>query len=349
MRTTVALVEAHPETIGADYRRVLQLANLADVLGDRDPVLILGTAAAGYRPGWSAAPWQLDGTLAWLGARAAGARVLAVGGRGAGPVPSLPLWQDCLTRYRSQSVGQEFLRRHLHTSALLHPALDTVLPAGVSVPVGLAAGPALLLAAPAVRPVWGVGATGVLLHSLIVAGAGGRRVSARQRAPLAEIVAEAVGVARELMPDLGAVVDGTLWGVQEKPGDRGRVTRNVILAGADPLAVDAVAMRLAGIDPLQVPWIRICHDRGFGRILPAEIRVVGRTDFLNLDFDLRGGTFAAGRSGGWSALSSPMIRWLGRSRSQSVTARLAGTAWERLGTAYATGYEPSISAELARI
>ena len=346
IRTTVALVEAHPNTIGEDYRRVMHPAGLGSALGNQELSVMLSTHEAGFLPGWSSPPWQLDAALKWLGPQAARASVVAVGSGGVGPVPALTMWQDSLARHRAQAAGAKFRQEHRHVSKLLHPALDTVLPQGVLVPVGLAEQPCLLLAAPSVPKQWGVGAASVLLRSLITGGAGrGRKVSVKRQAPAPEIMAEAVGVAREFIPRLGTVVDGTLWGVLAGPGERRCVARNLLLAGTDPVAVDVVAMRLAGIDPLQVPWLRICHDRGFGRILPAEIRLVGRTDLLGLDFELPDGTIAAERAGR-SFLGGVVARMVGRAQRRAPMASLKRTVWAELADAYATGRE-SLAASAA--
>jgi hypothetical protein len=51
--------------------------------------------------------------------------------------------------------------------------------------------------------------------------------------------------------------------------------KNVILASADQVAIDAVAARLMGFDPLSIKFIRMAHDMGLGCGDPAEIEIVG--------------------------------------------------------------------------
>jgi hypothetical protein len=51
--------------------------------------------------------------------------------------------------------------------------------------------------------------------------------------------------------------------------------KNVILASADQVAIDAVAARLMGFDPLQIKYIRLAHDAGLGCGDPREIEIVG--------------------------------------------------------------------------
>ena len=61
-----------------------------------------------------------------------------------------------------------------------------------------------------------------------------------------------------------AVMDGTFAG--DGPGPRCMIpyAKNVILASADQVAIDAVAARLMGFDPLSIKYIRLAHDAGLG-------------------------------------------------------------------------------------
>jgi len=72
-----------------------------------------------------------------------------------------------------------------------------------------------------------------------------------------------------------AVMDGTFVG--DGPGPRCMVphVKNVLLASADQVAIDAVAARLMGFDPMQIRYIRAAHDLGLGCGDPREIEIVG--------------------------------------------------------------------------
>jgi len=52
---------------------------------------------------------------------------------------------------------------------------------------------------------------------------------------------------------------------------------DTIIAGFDPVAVDAVGCRVIGLNPLEVRHIRLAHERKLGRMLPKEVEVVGRS------------------------------------------------------------------------
>ena len=77
-----------------------------------------------------------------------------------------------------------------------------------------------------------------------------------------------------LRPKL-TVIDG--FYALEGPGPIGGnpVKMNLIIAGQDPVATDATACRIMGIDPYQVYHIRKAYKKGFGEINSAKIDVVG--------------------------------------------------------------------------
>ena len=51
--------------------------------------------------------------------------------------------------------------------------------------------------------------------------------------------------------------------------------KNVLLASADQVAIDAVAARLMGFDPMQIKFLRMAHDMGLGCADPREIEIAG--------------------------------------------------------------------------
>jgi hypothetical protein len=72
-----------------------------------------------------------------------------------------------------------------------------------------------------------------------------------------------------------AVMDGTFAG--DGPGPRCMVphVKNVMLASDDQVAIDAVAARLMGFDPMSIKFIRLAHDLGLGCGDPRDIEIVG--------------------------------------------------------------------------
>lgn len=67
----------------------------------------------------------------------------------------------------------------------------------------------------------------------------------------------------------------------------GRVRKlGKIIAGADPVAVDATIARMMGFNPAELPLLRIAARRGFGTLKAEEIEYVGETPVVIPDFEL---------------------------------------------------------------
>ncbi|MCB1184188.1 hypothetical protein KDM41_12195 [bacterium] len=321
MRATVALVRAHPDTIAEDYTRLLDLAGCD---GSAAGALLVD-AAGRPEAGWGATPWQFEQVLARCAGAGGRPRVVGVGPRGLRPAPLARPWEELREASGLPAAEAGFLRPHRPTSSTPHPALDAALASGVTLPVGLAGKESWILTSPTLRPGWGLAGACRAARDVVLAGARPRR-----GAPAAELTIEAVRLLREQCHTVGAVLDGTFWGVARGFAHRSRAVRNVLLAGRDPVAVDAVAARLAGLDPLRVPWLRLCRERGCGRVGPDEIRVVGAVELLDLDFDLPADTFAAGRETPPPGLGGAWGRLVDRALGRGGIRGWSGTPWADL-------------------
>jgi len=72
-----------------------------------------------------------------------------------------------------------------------------------------------------------------------------------------------------------AVMDGTFAGDGPGPRCMTPYVKNVLLASADQVAIDAVAAKLMGFDPMSIKFIRLAHELGLGCGDPAKIEIVG--------------------------------------------------------------------------
>jgi hypothetical protein len=82
-------------------------------------------------------------------------------------------------------------------------------------------------------------------------------------------------IQREIHPGLFAVMDGTFAG--DGPGPRAMHwhQKDILLASADQVAIDAVSAKLQGFDPMQIRFIRRAHELNLGLGNPDEIEIVG--------------------------------------------------------------------------
>ncbi|MGB2869183.1 MAG: DUF362 domain-containing protein, partial [Bacteroidota bacterium] len=59
--------------------------------------------------------------------------------------------------------------------------------------------------------------------------------------------------------------------------------KNVILAGADQVAIDAVAAKMMGFNPLDIKYINLAHQRGLGCGDVRDVKIVGE-DISNVNW-----------------------------------------------------------------
>ena len=80
-----------------------------------------------------------------------------------------------------------------------------------------------------------------------------------------ETLVDLLMIQKKIHRGVFAVMDGTFAG--DGPGPRCMVphVKNVILASEDQVAIDAVAAKLMGMDPLEdLKFVRLAHERGLG-------------------------------------------------------------------------------------
>jgi hypothetical protein len=82
-------------------------------------------------------------------------------------------------------------------------------------------------------------------------------------------------IQQEIHPGLFAVMDGTFAG--DGPGPRAMRwhEKDILLASADQVAIDAVSARLQGFDPMDIRFIRQAHELDLGVGDPRQIQIVG--------------------------------------------------------------------------
>jgi uncharacterized protein (DUF362 family) len=90
-----------------------------------------------------------------------------------------------------------------------------------------------------------------------------------------ETLVDLLAIQKEIHTGLFAVMDGTTCGNGPGPRTMFPVIKNLILASADQVAVDAVAAKMMGFDPMSIKFINLAHEAGLGVGKPEEIEVVG--------------------------------------------------------------------------
>jgi hypothetical protein len=93
-----------------------------------------------------------------------------------------------------------------------------------------------------------------------------------------ETLVDLLAIQKEIHPGIFAVMDGTTAGNGPGPRTMHPVVKNVMLASADQVAIDAVSARMMGFDPMSIPYIRLAHEDRLGVGDPRDIEIVGDPD-----------------------------------------------------------------------
>jgi hypothetical protein len=93
-----------------------------------------------------------------------------------------------------------------------------------------------------------------------------------------ETLVDLLAIQKEIHPGLFAIMDGTTAGNGPGPRTMYPVVKNVMLASADQVAIDAVSAKMMGFDPLSLDYIRCAHEDKLGVGDPRDIEIVGDVD-----------------------------------------------------------------------
>lgn len=90
-----------------------------------------------------------------------------------------------------------------------------------------------------------------------------------------ETLNDLLDIQNEIHAGIFSVMDGTVCGNGPGPRTMEPVEKDFMLASADSAAIDAVAAKMMGFDPMSLDYIRIAHESGLGKGRLEEIDVVG--------------------------------------------------------------------------
>jgi uncharacterized protein (DUF362 family) len=280
----VAVVRTRPETVIEDYARVMDLAGYTGTITrDRDTLIKLNLSWTKYFPSCSSQPWQVDGVMTKMLADGfSPQRLIPIENKTVVTSPREGCrnnrWEPVLQRHglTFTPLTEVDWQVYRFTSPLLK--LNDIFPEGIQIPAIYPGRQIVHL--PTVKTHGHAVMTGSVKNSF-----GGllREVRHYAHKYMHEVLVDLLYMQRELHPGVFTVMDGTVAG--DGAGPRTMIPRikNVLLAASDSLAIDAIAARLMGFDPMSIPFIRMAHERGLGIGDPRQIELVG-DDVANENF-----------------------------------------------------------------
>ncbi len=283
MRSKVAVLKTSPGSVLRDYHELMNLAGYQEVLDkDVDTALKVNISWHFFFPGSSTPPWQLDGVIRAMqhdGYRsellhACHNRTVVIDAHlGERENKQLPVVEAHGLRNIHLYEGDEewiHIRDAVGDLADKFLCLNDVYRDGFMIPRRLIGENIVHL--PTVKTHVFTTTTGAMKNAF-----GGLLNERRHwtHPVIHETLVDLLMIQRRIHRGVFAVMDGTFAG--DGPGPRCMIphAKNIILASADQVAIDAVAARLMGFDPLSIKYIRLAHDAGLGCGDPREIEIVG--------------------------------------------------------------------------
>lgn len=276
MASVVSVVFTRPETVLEDYQRVMELAKWGNHLaGERELLLKLNLSWTKYFPSCSSQPWQVEGVLkTLLSGGYTPETVIPVENKTVvtNPIKGARnnLWMPVLDQYkcRFQPLTEVEWTVYKFKSDLLK--LNHIFPEGIEIPAIYPGRDILHL--PTVKTHGHSITTGAIKNAF-----GGLLKEVRHYAHkyIHEVMVDLLLMQRELHPNVFAVMDGTVAGDGAGPRTMFPKVQNVILASADSVAIDAVAAKLMGFDPMEIPYLRMATEMGLGEGRIENIEIAG--------------------------------------------------------------------------
>jgi len=272
----VAVVRTRPETVIEDYARLMDLARYRDTLSrETDTLIKLNLSWTKYFPACSSEPWQVDGVLSKMLADGFDRkRLIPIENKTVVTNPREGCrnnrWEPVLERHQLTFTPLTEVEWQVYQFKSPLLKLNEIFPDGIQIPKIYPGRQILHL--PTVKTHGHAVMTGSVKNSF-----GGllREVRHYAHKYMHEVLVDLLYMQRELHPAVFTVMDGTIAGDGAGPRTMVPRVKNLILAATDSVAIDAIAARLMGFDPMSIPFLRMAHERGLGIADPAQIEIVG--------------------------------------------------------------------------
>jgi len=286
-KAKVVVLKTTPETVLDDYRRLMHLAEYEKFISkENDTLLKLNLSWTKYFPACSSQPWQVEGVIRTLLEDGfpreklfpvENKTVVTDPHKGAANNKWLPVLKkyglDFIALPEVEWVKYEFKQKLLK--------LNEIFSKGIEIPKMFIGKNVIHL--PTMKTHGHSITTGAIKNAF-----GGLLKEIRHYAHkyIHEVLVDLMIMQKELHPGIFAVMDATVCGDGAGPRTMVPRVKNYILASGDCVAIDAIAAKMMGFDPLKIPYLKMCHEMGLGVADPAQIEVVGE-DIAGINFGFK--------------------------------------------------------------
>jgi uncharacterized protein (DUF362 family) len=272
----VAVVATRPETVLDDIQKAMVMAGVSEHLSPEATTLLkINISWQHWYPGCSTTPWQLEGVI--KGLRNLGYPDLIGAHNGTVVVDS----------YEGEAKNKHKAVQDRHGLPVVHLdsppnkwveykpkaemlVLNDIFPEGIQIPESFAETNIVHL--PTMKTHVFTTMTGAMKNAF-----GGLLHRKRHwtHSVIHETLVDLLAIQQEIHRGIFAVMDGTFAG--DGPGPRAMRwhIKDRILASVDQVAIDAVAAKMMGFEPMDIKFIRLAHERGLGCGDVSQIEVLG--------------------------------------------------------------------------
>ena len=281
-KSKVAVLRTSPATVLRDYHELMNLAGYQDVVArDADTALKVNISWHFFFPSSSTTPWQLDGVIKAMKQdgydpnliHACHNRTVVIDAHlGEQENKQINVVQAHGLRNIHIYETEEWMniREAVGDLTKKFTCLNEVYPKGFMIPRRFIGENIIHL--PTVKTHVFTTTTGAMKNAF-----GGLLNEHRHwtHPVIHETLVDLLMIQKKIHRGVFAVMDGTFAG--DGPGPRCMFphVKNYILASADQVAIDAVAAKMMGFDPMSLKFIRLATEDGLGMGRVEEVDVVG--------------------------------------------------------------------------
>jgi uncharacterized protein (DUF362 family) len=276
-KSEVAVIKVTPETILSDIERLCELADMTQALQRGATTILKDNISWHYPfPGATTTPWQLEGTI--LALQRAGysdiscvqnKTVVTNAFKGEDLNHYVPIFRKYQIPVLYNFKDDDMSWIPYRPKAKLH-VLHKIFPEGIQIPDYFFGKNIIHL--PTVKCHIYTTTTGAMKNAF-----GGLLNTHRHytHSWIHRTLVDLLAIQKEIHSGLFAIMDGTTAGNGPGPRTMFPVIKDYMLASSDQVAIDAVAAKMMGFDPLSLEFIKVAHDDGLGVGDPRDIEVVG--------------------------------------------------------------------------
>ena len=282
-RSKVAVLRVRPDHILEDIDRLCGLAEVETALTQGAQTILKDNISWHFPfPAANTTPWQLEGTIRSLRDRGFSDQVCVQNKtvvtdafKGEDLNGYVPIFKryDIPVRY---NFKPEDMTWSVYRPRAKMNVLDKIFPEGIQIPDAFHGTNIVHL--PTVKCHIYTTTTGAMKNAF-----GGLLNTKRHythswiHATLVDLLA----IQKEIHAGLFAVMDGTTAGDGPGPRTMRPVIKDVMLASADQVAIDAVAASMMGFDPMSIEYTRLADEQGLGNAKRENIEVVGDVELAD--------------------------------------------------------------------